>query len=37
MDGFLLANRCIFCFVDQLPKGLRRRSISWTTSTAFPF
>ena len=29
------SNRCKFCFIDQLPKGLRKRSISRTTTRAY--
>ena len=30
-------NKCIFCFIDQLPKGMRRASTLKTMIPAFPF
>ncbi len=31
------ANNCIFCFVDQMPPGMRRASISRMTTPGCPF
>lgn len=31
------SNKCIFCFIDQLPKGMRRPCISMTRFSAFFF
>ena len=30
-------NKCMFCFIDQLPSGLRRRCISRTTTSVCLF
>ena len=28
-------NKCVFCFIDQLPKGMRKPCISRTTTAGF--